>query len=70
MDKLEHFEIPADDVERAIKFYDPVFKWELNPVPGVGILNRFFLIECLLYNPKKFIRNVLNYGGIKHGESN
>ena len=35
MDKVEHFEIPADNVERATKFYMKVFKWELNPVPGV-----------------------------------
>lgn len=34
MDKVEHFEIPADDIERALKFYKNVFKWELNPVPG------------------------------------
>jgi uncharacterized protein len=35
MDKVEHFEIPADDVERATEFYRTVFKWELNPIPGV-----------------------------------
>ena len=29
------FEIPADNVERATNFYMKVFKWELNPVPGV-----------------------------------
>ena len=35
MDKVEHFEIPADDVRRALDFYRTVFNWELNPVPGV-----------------------------------
>jgi predicted enzyme related to lactoylglutathione lyase len=35
MDKVEHFEIPADDTKRARKFYMEVFEWELNPVPGV-----------------------------------
>ncbi|MGO8806050.1 MAG: VOC family protein [Candidatus Bathyarchaeia archaeon] len=35
MDKVEHFELPADNVERATNFYMKVFKWELNPVPGV-----------------------------------
>ena len=35
MDKVEHFEIPADDVERATSFYMKVFGWEMNPVPGV-----------------------------------
>ena len=36
MDKVEHFEIPADDTERALKFYTSVFDWQLNPIPGVG----------------------------------
>lgn len=35
MDKVEHFEIPADDHDRAVKFYTDVFGWELNPIPGV-----------------------------------
>jgi len=30
MDKVVHFEIPADDEERARKFYGSVFDWELN----------------------------------------
>ena len=35
MDKVEHFEIPADDADRAKSFYTKVFNWEPNPVPGV-----------------------------------
>jgi uncharacterized protein len=35
MDKVEHFEIPADKPDRALNFYKKVFEWELNPVPGV-----------------------------------
>ena len=35
MDKVEHFEIPADDFSRATNFYMKVFGWELNPIPGV-----------------------------------
>ena len=35
MGKVEHFEIPADDPDRALNFYKRVFNWELNPVPGV-----------------------------------
>jgi predicted enzyme related to lactoylglutathione lyase len=35
MDKVEHFEIPADDHDRALKFYSEVFGWELNLIPGV-----------------------------------
>jgi uncharacterized protein len=33
MDKVVHFEIPADDVERAKKFYKTIFKWEIQGAP-------------------------------------
>jgi len=29
MDKVVHFEIPADDVDRAKDFYGSVFGWQL-----------------------------------------
>jgi uncharacterized protein len=34
--KVVHFEIPADDLDRARKFYGAVFDWSLEtmPVPG------------------------------------
>ena len=35
MDKVVHFEIPADELERAQKFYKSVFSWEMNAVPGM-----------------------------------
>ena len=35
MDKVVHFEIPADDVKRAQKFYGSVFGWSMNDVPGM-----------------------------------
>lgn len=36
MDKVVHFEIPADDVERAKQFYSSIFSWQLEdyPMPG------------------------------------
>ncbi len=30
------FEIPADDPERARKFYGGLFGWKINPMPGMG----------------------------------
>src|SRR5690348_1713019 len=36
MDKVVHFEIPADDVERATKFYEMVFEWHGNSIPSMG----------------------------------
>jgi predicted enzyme related to lactoylglutathione lyase len=31
-----HFEIPADDVNRAQEFYQEAFGWSLNPIPEVN----------------------------------
>ena len=31
---IVHFEIPADDIERAKKFYSALFGWEFSTVPG------------------------------------
>ena len=33
MDKVVHFEIPADDPKRAQKFYQKVFDWRISPAP-------------------------------------
>jgi len=33
MDKVVHFEIPADNTERARKFYTQTFNWEMNSIP-------------------------------------
>jgi predicted enzyme related to lactoylglutathione lyase len=35
MDKVVHFEIPVDDVDRAKAFYGSVFGWELPDYPGM-----------------------------------
>mgnify|MGYP001592987139 CR=1 FL=1 len=37
MDKVVHFEIPADDTGRAKKFYEDVFGWQINKVPMPGM---------------------------------
>lgn len=34
MDKVVHFEIPADDIHRANKFYTRVFGWDIQKFPG------------------------------------
>lgn len=33
MDSVVHFEIPADDLERAKKFYTEVFGWKMQDMP-------------------------------------
>ena len=35
-DPVVHFEIPADDVERARTFYHKAFGWKVNAIPGMG----------------------------------
>lgn len=35
MDRIMHFEIPADDVARAKAFYGSIFGWGLDDVPGM-----------------------------------
>jgi len=36
MDKVQAFDIPVDNMERAKRFYEKVFGWEIAPVPGSG----------------------------------
>jgi hypothetical protein len=36
LDKVVHFEIPADNVERAKKFYQETFDWKITPVPQLN----------------------------------
>lgn len=35
-DPVVHFEIPADNVERAQGFYSKSFGWKVNAIPGMG----------------------------------
>ena len=35
MPTLVHFEIPADNVERAKSFYSKLFGWEIKELPGM-----------------------------------
>jgi len=35
MDKVVHFEIPVDDLERGQKFYKNVFGWKMESLPGM-----------------------------------
>ncbi|OGK13877.1 glyoxalase [Candidatus Roizmanbacteria bacterium RIFCSPHIGHO2_02_FULL_37_15] len=37
MDKVVHFEIEADDLDRAQKFYQEIFGWEIQNVSAPGM---------------------------------
>lgn len=36
MDKVGHFEVPADDVDRAKKFYSECFDWQMQDIPEMN----------------------------------
>jgi predicted enzyme related to lactoylglutathione lyase len=36
MPKIVHFEIPADDIDRAKYFYTDLFGWKIEEVPSMG----------------------------------
>ncbi len=36
MDPVVHFELPATDIERAMRFYATTFGWQLSRPPGIG----------------------------------
>ena len=36
MDKVVHFEIPAEDMARAQKFYEQAFGWKIDSIPSMG----------------------------------
>jgi predicted enzyme related to lactoylglutathione lyase len=36
MPKIVHFEIPADDVDRAKYFYSDLFGWKIEEIPSLG----------------------------------
>jgi len=34
MSKIVHFDIPADNIQRAKKFYEELFSWQILKMPG------------------------------------
>lgn len=36
MNKVVHFEIPADDMDRAKRFYSEIFEWQINDLPEMN----------------------------------
>lgn len=67
MDKVVHFEIPADNVDRAQKFYEEVFGWKITHVPEMN----YFIVHTVDVDEKMMPKEVgaIN-GGITKRESN
>ena len=66
MNKVVHFEIPADDVGRAGKFYKEVFGWDIQKIamPGVG---DYFIVKTVETDENQMPKEVgaINGGMIK-----
>jgi len=52
LDKVVHFEIPVDNVERAQKFYKNAFDWMVNPVPEINYTTLGTTEVDAMYIPK------------------
>ena len=66
MDKVVHFEIPADDVERAKKFYSGTFGWKLTDMPEM----QYVMVNTAETSADGMIqeKGVINGGLMKRGE--
>ncbi len=44
MNSVKHFEMPADDIDRAKKFYGEVFGWTSKDMSSAGDIDYHFLM--------------------------
>ena len=67
MDKVVHFEIPVDNLERAKKFYKTAFNWALNPMPQM----EYTLLNTVEVDEKNMPKEpgAINGGMMKRGEA-
>lgn len=71
MDKVVHFELPADDTGRAKNFYQTVFGWQINKAPMPG--PEYHMVVTVATDEKQMPKEVgaIN-GGLfprEHGEA-
>jgi uncharacterized protein len=67
MNKVTHFEIPADDIERAKAFYMKCFGWKIDKVPDMDY-NSIRTVECDDKNMPKEV-GAINGGLIQRNEN-
>lgn len=58
-DPVVHFEIPADDVERARTFYNKAFGWKVNAIPGMP----YTIFHTTPTDPKGMVQTPGNING-------
>src|SRR3989338_7752024 len=66
MDNVVHFEIPAEDVERAKEFYTAAFGWKMNSMPEMG----YTIIHTVEVDEKQMPKTIgaINGGMLKRTE--
>ena len=71
MDKVVHFEIPYDDMDRAHKFYSEVFGWELQNFPMDGLEGGYSIARTAETDENHMIKEpgAINGGMFKRGQS-
>jgi uncharacterized protein len=67
MDKVVHFEIPANNMARAKKFYSTVFGWETEDVPGMT----YTMVHTVAVGKNRMPKEVgaINGGMMKRGRA-
>jgi predicted enzyme related to lactoylglutathione lyase len=67
MDNVRAFDIPVDEMQRAKRFYEKVFGWEIHPVPGSG--GDFHAADTVPVdeNDEPKVRGAINGGLFKRG---
>ena len=63
MPTIVHFEIPADDTERAKRFYTDLFGWKMEKWPGTGSQNSPSDMEYWVINTTDDKENKAFLGG-------
>lgn len=66
MDKVVHFEIPADNIDRAKKFYKETFDWQIEDVPEMN----YVILRTAEVDEKRMIKEpgAINGGMFKRGD--
>jgi uncharacterized protein len=66
MDKVTHFEVPAENVERAKEFYEKTFEWAISKVPEM----EYWMAHTGEVDENHMIKDkgVINGGMYKRGE--
>jgi hypothetical protein len=67
MDNVRAFNLPVDDMQRAKRFYEKIFGWDVHPIPGSG--GDFHAAHTVPVdeNDEPQVRGAINGGLFKRG---